>query len=126
MGPETTEKAKQILQKVCPEIATDGEAVAVFVDLASGRCSHAYFGKLWDQAVAYLAAHMWTVSNRGGDAGAGGITSKREGDLSIGYASGNNDSLFGSTSYGLFYLSLLRQCGAGVTITSGGCPCRRY
>lgn len=114
---QTKDDALLYMKAIAPAIAAKDTA-AVFIDMAADRCGVSYFGKLWSQAVANLAAHIATLSERdGGEAGA--ITSKREGDLSVGFSAGSKDDDLMATLYGRAYLLLLRQSGKGMTLTSG-------
>lgn len=113
---EKIAKIKEYLGAIAPEFAKL-PAATVFIELAIGRCSEVYFGDLWAQACAYLAAHFWTLSNRGGGA-TGTITNMKEGDLSVSYAAPNSKlSSLAQTSFGLEYEMLLKQCGKGTSIT---------
>lgn len=120
---QTKADALLYLKVIAPEIGAK-ETASAFIDMAAERCGVSYFGELWNQAVANLAAHIATLSDRdGGDAGA--IASRREGDLSVGYSAGSGDDDFLATLYGRAYWLLLKQCGKGVTISAGPrCGCR--
>lgn len=64
-------------------------------------------GTVYELAVAYLAAHILTISGRSGTSGP--VASKNEGDLSISYAATSNLEGLKSTSYGMEYLRMVRQ-----------------
>lgn len=106
-----------LLKQIAPELeGEDDERLETFVEMASMRISAKVFGKVYPQAVAYLAAHLVTVSNRGRDQGvaaAGQVQQMRTGGQSIsfgssGAASGGStgDEALASTPYGQEFLTL--------------------
>ncbi|MFU8806542.1 MAG: DUF4054 domain-containing protein [Bradymonadaceae bacterium] len=104
--------AHDLLIAIAPELATESEArIDTFLELAAQRVGAHAFGKVYVQAVTYLAAHLLTLSNRARDAGmaaAGSITSVGTGGLSVsfGQAAGMGDESLSSTVYGLEFLEL--------------------
>lgn len=58
-------------------------------------------------AIAYLTAHMYTLSLRNG--AGGNVTSEKEGDLARSYGTSMSDSPYGSTSYGQEFERLKRM-----------------
>ena len=60
-------------------------------------------------AIAYLSAHMLTISLRGGSGISGPVTSETEGNLSRSYGYSNNSSLYSSTSYGIEFERLAKM-----------------
>lgn len=102
--------------------ATSDDTVNSVIELVSPQVSESKFGKLYNQALAYLAAHWlaWqalitSAGSTGGETTAGRVTSEREGDLSRNYAEGSRavggtsflDNLE-KTAYGLEYKRLAR------------------
>lgn len=67
----------------------------------------------------YMAAHYGSTLQTSAGGGAGVVTGRSQGDMSISYgflpASSSTDSEFGSTGYGRMYLSLIRG-----TVARGG------
>jgi hypothetical protein len=103
--------ALSVLQTIAADLASKDNASQVLA-LADQRVSKNNFGKVRDQAVAYLAAHILSLSNSNfRKTGAGGaITSLREGDLSVGFGAtpGADDSL-SATWYGQEFERLRRE-----------------
>jgi hypothetical protein len=109
---------------VAPEFAaTTDETVNMVFDLVSPMISEDKFGKLYNQALAYLTAHWlsWqaTIVASGSNSGAstgGRVTSEKEGDMSRSYSDNGNNSNSGSftdnlerTAYGLEYKRICRM-----------------
>jgi len=103
-----------MFKQIAPEYANEDDAtIAVFIDLAAQRLGGPLvWGAVYTQAVAYLAAHLLAVSRAGVD-GSGGtsaeVTSKRTGDLAVGYASsgiGGDDAALAATRFGKEFLAL--------------------
>jgi hypothetical protein len=111
-----------ILQRIAPTLYADA-AVQDWVDLAIQQLRTDEWANVYNQAVAYLAAHLWVLAMReaqalagstyGGPVGA--ITSESAGDLSRAYGSmpaptsggvSASDAEYQTTSYGLRFLSL--------------------
>ena len=113
---------RDLLDFVAPEFEDLADGVKdQAIAFAGQRISAEAFGRLYQQAIAYLAAHI-LASARGdvssGEAGAiGQITSIRTGDLQIGGQAlagveGANASL-ASTSYGQRYLEIKNKIPGG-------------
>ena len=99
--------ADDILSAIAPELdSVDPTRRAIILDLADKQTSDDAFKESRDHYVALLAAHMLTLSNRGGDGGV--VTSKKEGDLAISYGGIANAEGLASTSYGQELLRLRR------------------
>lgn len=96
-----------VLLDIAPETASvDAAQRSRVIALAQKHISNAVFGDLTELAVAYLAAHMLTMSKRGGAGGA--VTSESEGALSRSYAVPTSTASLNATSYGQDYLSIRR------------------
>ena len=84
------------------------EALIKGAELRVSRC---YFGKAYVYALSLMVMHKATLQGMAAEGVAGPVTSKREGDLSIGYgaggSSGNND--LSNSVFGQEYLELLEQ-----------------
>lgn len=89
-------------------------------ELRVGRC---YFGKAYVYALSLMVNHKVALAEMAENGVAGPVTSKREGDLSVGFAqgasSGNND--LSNTVFGQEYLELLEQYSPRPGITGGIC-----
>lgn len=124
----------QVFRLVAPEFtATSDDTVGGVFELVASMVSEAKFGKLYPQAIAYLAAHWlaWQVlimaaGSSAGAATAGRITSEREGDLSRGYADNSRAPNAGSffdnlerTAYGLEFKRLARMAIVPLAIRMG-------
>lgn len=104
--------------------ATTDDTVAGVFELVSPMVSEAKFGKLYPQALAYLAAHWlaWqavvTASGSASGATTGGrIVAEKEGDLSRSYADNSRNPTSSSfadnlerTAYGLEFKRIVKMC----------------
>lgn len=97
-----------ILPTIAPEFA--GIDATDMIALAELRIAPNLCGDQRPLLVAYLAAHMLTMAARNGSGGAGAVTSLKEGQLAIGYASTGTIGALGSTSYGSEYDQMSRAC----------------
>ena len=125
-------EAFEIIRTAMTEFAeVEDNTVKVFISLAEPLISKKRFGKLYQQALAYLSAHKMKMSGLGKSIGAGngtivdtiGLSSVSEGETSVSFSnnqSGNTDtdSEFGLTVYGMQYLQLRKRCI--ITIISTG------
>lgn len=118
-----------MLEAFAPEFVGDTR-IALALELAAEQmATEAVWGNVYDQAVAYLAAHLLTSwspaagSGSGSAAGsaAGPVTSESAGDVSRSYGNstsgvtglGLSDALLATTSHGRNYLGLRRTRAAG-------------
>lgn len=112
---------------------TDETVIGVF-ELVGPLVSEEKFGKLYPQAIAYLAAHWlaWhaliiSTGSSSGATTAGRITSEREGDLSRSYADNSRSPNAGGsffdnlerTAYGLEFKRLARMAIVPLAIRMG-------
>lgn len=85
------------------------------------RVGRQYFGKAYVYALSLMVMHKATLLDMAKEGVAGPVTSKREGDLSVGYSSGgssgNND--LANTVFGQEYLELLEQYSPRPGVTGG-------
>lgn len=103
----------------------DEDTVKQWVELVKPMVSKKQFGKLYEQAVAYLVCHKLKMSGEGanpmgkelGNINSLGFafSSVSEGgsSISFGASQGSNiskDAEYGLTSYGMQYLELRRMC----------------
>lgn len=126
----------EIFRKIAPEFKQiPDDEVQGMLDLAGDILSKKRFGKMYDRAVALLAAHQFTLQTmiaNDENAGAatsltsGALVSEREGDLQRSYggmassSSGDDmDSLLKKTVYGLQFLALRSMCVVPVMTRMG-------
>lgn len=104
---------------------TDGGRVQLYLDEAAGNIDKRWLENDYQPAIMYLAAHLIATSGSGeagdilvGSAGDGVVASESYGPISLSYASGRGgrgaasssvESLYGTTEYGVRFLSLLRR-----------------
>lgn len=98
----------EVLDMIAPELAgLDTSRKNSAITLASQRLSPLVFGALYQQAAAYMAAHILTLADRGGSGGlVGAITSVKTGGLSVNSRGSAVASGLGSTHYGEEYLNI--------------------
>ena len=102
---------------ILPVIANefDGVDATDIIALAEIQIKQGFCGNKRPLLVAYLAAHMLTISERSGGS-TGGLTSIKEGQLSKGFSGGgaNGGTGLHSTSYGQEYDRMSRACAFSV------------
>ena len=113
-------KALEILRTIAPEFKAVSEK---FLDLCAPLVSKSRFGKLYDQALALLAAHRmklagYGISVIGGSSSEGGaaagfqLASVAEASVNVSFNTANintgTDSWYALTPYGLEFLNLRR------------------
>ena len=113
--------AEEILQYECPALYALTATMNYYVASARLELSASALGGFYERAVAYLAAHRYslTVQTTAVGAGAGRITSKTEGRLSVSF--GGIDSAtddFGLTNYGLQLKGIIDKCGLKASSSS--------
>jgi hypothetical protein len=102
----------------------DASNRTAIIALAEQQVNRCWFKGKEDYAVALMAAHLLALFNsvyrRDGTAGA--ITSKREGDLAISFASdiNKNGNDLDATSYGQQFQRLTKSGGFILGVTGGG------
>lgn len=117
-------KALDILRTIAPEFkAVSDEQVQKFLELCVPLVSKSRFGKLYDQALALLAAHRMKLSGLGvsviggssGEVGAAAgfqLASVAEASVNVSFNTANintgTDSWYALTPYGLEFLNLRR------------------
>lgn len=103
----------QIIQTICPDLA-DSPSLSQFVQMANESLNSRFFGKLFNQAVAYKACHLFTITvgDKTGihSIGDGAVTGYHEGGIDINFAQNQNDSELATTKYGKMLLDLMKQC----------------
>ena len=113
--------AEEILQYECPALYALTATMNYYVASARLELSVSALGGFYERAVAYLAAHRYslTVQTTAVGAGAGRITSKTEGRLSVSF--GGIDSAtddYGLTNYGLQLKGIIDKCGLKASSSS--------
>lgn len=105
--------AIQIIQTICPDLA-DSPSLSQFVQMASESLNSRFFGKQFNQAVAYKACHLFTITT--GDktgihsiGGSGSVTSYHEGGIQVGFSANQSDSELATTKYGKMLLDLMKS-----------------
>jgi hypothetical protein len=108
---------EKIIETVCPELF-GSPSRSVYLGMAEEMTNRGFFGPLYNQAVAYRACHFFTIygdgqgSGESSITGAGPISSKSEGGLSVSYAVAATtaaDSELNNTKYGKMLLGLTRS-----------------
>jgi hypothetical protein len=116
----TPEERTELLSYLDEKVAESPklEALIKGAELRVGRC---YFGGSFVYALSLMVMHKATLLEMAKEGVAGPVTSKREGDLSVGYgtggSSGNND--LANTVFGQEYLELLEQYSPRPGVTGG-------
>lgn len=110
----------QILDAIAPQfIGTDK---TVQIEIATGMTSSSYFGAQRNYAIALRVAHNLTIASSAAGGGAGAVSSKSEGELSISYDTGTNvygTSNLNATGYGRQLLDLIKSKKELFEITGG-------
>ena len=97
---------KDTLFIIAPEFENiPNEKIDAVIAIAENQVSTKFCDR--NTAIAYLAAHILTVSGRRGVGGV--VASEREGDLARSFTAIGSHPL-DSTAYGLEYRRLVRQC----------------
>lgn len=121
-----TATAEELLPAIAPELFADPEQAALkagarelLMAEAERQIGVDVFGESRPYAVALLTAHMVTMGNRGGNAGA--VSGLKEGQLAVSYAQVSSDEALGLTSYGSELIRLRRSklIGARTALCAG-------
>lgn len=120
----TPEERTELLSYLTEAVA-ESDRLEALIKGAEFRVSRCYFGKAYVYALSLMVMHKSFLQGMAAEGVAGPVSSKREGDLSIGYgtggSSGNGD--LGNSVYGQEYLELLEQYSPRPGVTGGVC-CR--
>jgi hypothetical protein len=131
--------AASIINTICPELS-GSPSLPVYLGMAVEATDRRFFGGLYEQAVAYLASHLFTVmnissGNRGIDnimklGGGASVASATEGKVSLSFAQSGGTvdaSSLDSTKYGRILLGLKKSrptfgvnCGHGPLVGGFG------
>lgn len=105
--------AEQIIQTICPELA-DSPSLSQYVQMAKESLSGSFFGKLYQQAIAYKACHLFTVTKKSAlndaiNIGGGSVNHLQEGGINIGFNNPQSDSELLSSKYGRMLYDLIKS-----------------
>lgn len=105
--------AEQIIQTICPELA-DSPSLSNYLQIAKESLSSRFFGKLYNQAIAYKACHLFTLTkpselNNILSIAGGSINHLQEGGINIGFNNSTSDKELSATKYGRMLLDLIRS-----------------
>lgn len=105
--------AEQIIQTICSELA-DSPSMSQYEQMARESLSSRFFGKLYEQAVAYKACHLYTVTKKSAlndamNIGGGSVNHLSEGGISLGFTSPHSDKELLSSRYGRMLYDLIRS-----------------
>jgi hypothetical protein len=105
--------AEQIIQTICTDLA-DSPSISQYLQIARESLSSRFFGKLYEQAVAYKACHLFVLTkpselNQMTEASGGSISSMSEGGISLSFNATNSDKELSSTKYGRMLLDLMKS-----------------
>lgn len=92
-------------------VAVDPARIQTYLDDAALSVNASLWGNKADLGIAYLAAHLLTLDNRGGNGASGPVTSEKVGDLQRNYAApqGSLDPVYSTTNYGIQFIRLRRS-----------------
>jgi hypothetical protein len=127
--------AASIIETICPELS-GSPSLQVYLGMAVEIVNRRFFGSLYNQAVAYMACHLYmvfdklasdgmlkTVKELGGGAQ---VASMTEGKLSLSFAQAQGAAdvaALGSTQFGRQYLGLRKgrpKIGVNIPGIAGG------
>jgi hypothetical protein len=109
---------EKLIETICPELS-GSPSLPVYLGMAVEVTDRGFFGSLYNQALAYRAAHLFAVMGVGSSAavntikelgGGAPITSMSEGGLAVSFAQtsgGTDGAALGSTKYGRMLLGLI-------------------
>ena len=106
---------EQIIKTICPELS-GSPSLQVYLGMAVEVTSRDFFGVVYNQAIAYTAAHLYTLfegaSSGTADSllqlgGGAPITSMSEGGISVSFAqSAEHETDLANTKYGKMLIML--------------------
>lgn len=104
--------AEQIIQTICTDLA-DSPSLSQYIQIATESLSSRFFGKLYNQAVAYKACHLYTLTKQSAlndalSVGGGSVNHLQEGGITIGFNNAGTKDLE-STKYGRMLLELMKS-----------------
>lgn len=104
---------EQIIQTICTDLA-GSPSLPNYVQMAEESLSSRFFGKLYNQAVAYKACHLFTLTHKSElndilAIGGGSVNHLQEGGINIGFNNSTSDKELSSTKYGRMLLDLIKS-----------------
>lgn len=99
--------AAELLPIIAPEIDASSPQSIGALAMAETEVGLSFEAEFRNKLVAYKAAHIITLSNRGGAGGA--VNALREGELTIAYDNRSSGSALSLTSYGQQLEQLIRS-----------------
>lgn len=104
---------EQIIQTICPELS-DSPSLSNYVQMAMESLSSRFFGNIYNQAVAYKACHLFTLTKKSElnditAIGGGSVNHLQEGGITIGFNNSNSDKELSSTKFGRMLLDLMKS-----------------
>ena len=114
------EEREELLSYLEDGVAKDPRLES-WISGASFRVGRCYFGKAYVYALSLMVSHRAVLADLASQGASGPVTSKREGDLSVSYGSGNgtDGGDLSLTVFGQEYLSLLEQYSPRPGVTGG-------
>ena len=105
--------AEQIISTICPELS-DSPSLSQYVQIAKESLSSSFFGKLYNQAIAYKACHLFTITKKSQlndilSIGGGSVNHLQEGGITVGFNASNSESELSSTKFGRMLLDLMKS-----------------
>lgn len=105
--------AIEIIKTICPELA-DSPSLSQFMQVATESLNSRFFGKLYNQAIAYKACHLFTLNKSSAidevlSVGGGPVSSISEGGISVSFSTNAGDNELNSTKFGRQLLALIKS-----------------
>lgn len=105
--------AEQIIKTICPELS-DSPSLSDYLQIARESLSRSFFGELYEQAIAYKACHLFTITkpselNEILSIGGGSVNHLQEGGVTIGFNNSNSENELSSSKYGRMLISLMKS-----------------
>lgn len=116
----TPQEYDKLLSFLTAEVA-ESDRLEAWIEGAELRVGRCYFGKAYVYALSLMVMHKAVMEGYAKEGVVGPVTSKREGDLSVSFGSGNGnaDGDLGSSVYGQEYHNLLQQYSPRPGLTGG-------
>jgi len=115
--------ASEILSVIAPQFDSTANRDS-FIAIATMEVNSCLFGDKANKAIALLAAHMIALNTDAArqNGETGNITSKKEGDLSVGYGNFGNAGSgdLGMTHYGRQFLSMQQSVSENIFVLNSG------
>jgi len=115
-------EAFDIIRAIMKEFSqVSDDDIKLFISISEPLISKKRFGKVYPQALAYMAAHKMKLAGNGSAVANGtigdtiGLASVSEGETSVTFTNNqmgnsNSDAEYSLTIYGMQYLQLRRSC----------------